>query len=209
MGREALIVENPKTALLMKGNKSSNDVDVFLRDLHRLRKPLAALFMRKHEVHPFEDSSSLEKLCVQNDHGLFVFGSSSKKRPFRTIFGRMFNGKLLDMMEYNVSEFVPSSKFGTSKQESVAGSKPMVIFQGSGFQTNENLKRTKSLLLDFFGGGSPDKVLVQGLDQVVVVSTFDNPGAVADADPPVQVKRFHVRHLKSGSKLPRAELVEV
>lgn len=71
------------------------------------------------------------------------------------------------------------------------------------------MKRTKSLLLDFFGGGSPDKVLVQGLDQVVVVSTFDNPGAVADADPPVQVKRFHVRHLKSGSKLPRAELVEV
>jgi len=71
------------------------------------------------------------------------------------------------------------------------------------------LKRAKSLLLDFFGGPRPDKVLLTGIDQVVVCSTFDTPGLGAETEPSVSVRRFAVRQLKSGSKVPRVELIEL
>jgi len=213
--REGQVVEEPKSALLIRGNKCANDVQIFMRDLQKLRSPLATLYMRKHDDHPFEDMSRLENMCVKNDNSLFVFGSSSKKRPFRVIFGRLFDSKFLDMLEFGVSDFKPMDTFKASRREAVAGAKPLVVFQGAAFETNEQLKRTKSLLLDYFGGPRPEKVLLGGVDSVVVCSTFDalptpgSAGAPADSDPPVTVRRFLIRQLKSGSKLPRVELDEI
>lgn len=211
--REPQLVEDPKSALIMRGN-SSNDVALFLRDLHCLRSPLSTLFSRKHPEHPFEDMSRLESTCSKNGHSLFVFGSSSKKRPFRIIFGRLFDSRMLDMIEYNVKDYRQLNSFHSSKREAVMGSKPLVIFQGSAFETNESLKRTKSLLLDFFGGARPEKVLLAGIDQVIVCTTFDTPSAAGstapeDAEPPVSVRRFRIQQLKSGSRLPRVELEEI
>jgi len=218
--REPQIVEDPKTALLIRGNKCSNDVQVFLRNLHRLRAPLAQLFMRPHNEHPFEEVERLEKLCSQNDHSLFAFGSSSKKRPFRLILGRLFDRRLLDMLEFGVKDFKPMESFQAPRREAVVGSKPLVIFQGAAFESSETLKRTKSLLLDFFGGARPDKVLLAGIDQVVVCSTFDAPGGASSVaarlggsgdsgEAPVSVRRFALKQLKSGSEVPRVELEEI
>jgi ribosome production factor 2 len=212
--REPQLVEDPKTALIMRGN-SSNDVMLFLRDLHTIRNPLSTLFSRKHPEHPFEDVSRLESTCSKQGHNLFVFGSSSKKRPFRIIFGRLFDSRLLDMIEYNVKDYRQLNSFHASKREAVLGSKPLVIFQGAAFETNESLKRTKSLLLDFFGAAKPDKVLLSGIDQVIVCTTFDTPPPAAgssaseESDPPVSVRRFRVLQQKSGSRLPRVELEEI
>lgn len=215
--RESQIIEEAKSALIIRGNNVKTDVANFLRELHKIRSPLSTLFMHKHSDHPFEDIGRLEKLCNKSDHSLFAFGSSSKKRPFRVIFGRLFDTKLLDMLEYNVTDYKSMSSFsGAAKKESIVGSKPLVIFQGSAFETSEQLKRTKSLLLDFFGGPRPDKVLVQGIEQVVVCSTFDTPatrgvpgGNAKESEPTVQVRRYNIRQLKSGSKMPRIELEEL
>jgi ribosome production factor 2 len=209
--REPQIIEDAKSALIIAGNKTSNDVQVFLRDLYRLRQPLAQLYMKRHDQHPFEDATRLEQLCAQNGHSLFAFGSSSKKRPFRVILGRLFDSKLLDMLEFGVKDFKSIQSFEAKQREAVVGSKPLVVFQGAAFETSETLKRAKSLLLDFFGGATPDKVLLSGLDQVVVCSTFDSASAgatAADVEPSVSVRRFALRQLKSGSKVPRVELVE-
>jgi ribosome production factor 2 len=215
--REPQVKEDAKSALILSGNKCSNEMQAFLREIYHLRAPLATLFMRRHSEHPFEDIKRVESLCTKYDHSLFAFGSTSKKRPSRLIFGRLFDGKLLDMQEYSVEGYKPSSSFPNKVRETIMGSKPLVIFQGAGFETDERLKRTKSLLLDFFGGPKPDSVLLQGIEHVVVCSTFDQQtggsAAASSAAPgssaPVRVQRFRVQLLKAASKLPRVELEEI
>merc|ERR1712187_1040630 len=64
------------------------------------------------------------------------------------------------------------------------------------------------------GGARPENEMMQGLDQVIVCSTFDSPpssgsaAVSAESEPPVTVRRFRVLQQKSGSKLPRVELEE-
>lgn len=216
--RESQVVEEAKTALIVRGNRSSNEVSLLLRDLHTLRAPLARLFMRKHDEHPFEDVKRLEKLCQNYDHSLFAFGSSAKKRPFRLILGRLFCGTLLDMQEFGIEEYKSMQSFpASSNKESVSGSKPLMVFQGTAFETDDRMKRAKSLLLDFFSGPRPDKVVLQGLDQVIVCSTVDTPGSSAPsgagvkgaAQPSLLFRRYRVNMTKSGSRLPRVELEEM
>merc|ERR1711963_838065 len=110
---------------------------------HMIRNPLSMLYMHKHQDHPFEDVSRLEHLCSKFDHSLFAFGSSSKKRPFRLIFGRLFDNKLLDMQEFGVEDYKSVYSFGTKKGDALLGGKPLVIFQGSAFETDERVKRSK------------------------------------------------------------------
>merc|ERR1719160_967105 len=166
------------------------------------------LFARKHDIHPFENAAKLETLCNKYDHGLFAFGSSSKKRPFRLILGRLFDGGLLDMQEFSVKDYKSIQSF--HKPECVYGSKPLVLFQGSTFENDEQMKRSKSLLLDFFSGPRPQRLMLQGLDSVVVCSAEEGatPAATSSA-PAISVKRFKMNMQKSGSKLPRVDLEEI
>lgn len=153
--RESQVVEEAKTALIVRGNKTSFEVGQLLKDLQKLRTPLATLFMRKHEEHPFEDMKRLSQLCSKYDHSLFAFGSSSKKRPFRLVLGRHFDGVLLDMQEFRIEEFKSMQSFPAGKKESVFGGKPLMVFQGTAFESDDRLKRAKSLLMDFFTGPKP------------------------------------------------------
>mmetsp|Transcript_50351 Transcript_50351/g.81628 ORF Transcript_50351/g.81628 Transcript_50351/m.81628 type:complete len:334 (+) Transcript_50351:123-1124(+) len=212
--REPQVVEDAKTALVICGNKSSLDVGNMLKDLHAVRNPLSMLFTRKHEEHPFQDTKRLEQLCNKFQHSIFAFGSSSKKRPCRLILGRLFDGNLLDMQEFNVEDFKSMTKFNASTKEAAVGSKPLVIFQGSAFEHDETLKRSKSLLLDFFGAGKPDQVMLSGLDQVVVCTAVDQlptagKSSSEELSAKIHVRRYRLQMKKSGSKLPRAEMEEI
>lgn len=234
--REPKIAEDPKTLLILKGTRASNVVMMLLRDLHRLRTPLCTLYTREHEFHPFEDAGKLEALCNKFDHGMFAFGSSSKKRPCRLILGRLFDKHILDMQELKIDNFKPIISFPTLKKEAVTGSKPLLLFQGSAFETDERLKRVKSLLLDFFAGEKPEKILLDGVEHVVVLSAEDKSavamaaaastaaaGAAAapattapadiygrpDAEPTISFRRFAIMTSKSGSRMPRVEIQEV
>jgi len=207
--REPQVVEDAKTALIMRGNKGSHDVSMLLQDLHRLRSPLSQLYSRTHDIHPFEDPGKLEAACNKGDHGLFAFGSSSKKRPCRLILGRLFNSHLLDMQEFGVENFRGINSFPSLKRAPVIGSKPLLLFQGAGFETDERLKRVKSLMLDFFGGDTPAKVLLEGLEHVIVFTVTDEAVVGSSVmEPKVHMRRFAVTYSKSGSKLPRCELQE-
>ncbi len=46
----------------------------------------------------------------------------------------------------------------------------MFVFQGDLFEYNEDLQLVKNLFLDFFRGEQIDKISLQGLDKVIVVS---------------------------------------
>lgn len=205
--REPQIVEDAKTAIHVAGSKASTDVQALLRDLHSTRRELGVLYMHKHPWHPFEEIAPLEKLCLKHDHGMFVFGSSSKKRPFRLILGRLFDGRLLDMQEYKVTDYKSCKSFG--KAEVQLGSKPLVVFQGTAFEGDETMKRAKSLLLDYFSGARPSQVLLStGLEHVIVCSVLGT-GSGAGASSGINVKRYKIELKKSGSELPRVELDEI
>lgn len=57
--RAPKVVENPKTALFLRGTSCSQIVQDAMSDLYLMRQPLAKRFTKKNELHPFEDATSL------------------------------------------------------------------------------------------------------------------------------------------------------
>ncbi len=126
--REAKIVENPKKSIILKGNKTSQNVLQLLKDLHLIRgSDVSKLFLRKSkDIYPFDDIGQLEQLAVKQDCSLFAIGTHQKKRPDNLILGRLFAAHLLDMFEFGVFNFKPITAF-ISKAVSTQ-IKPLLIF---------------------------------------------------------------------------------
>jgi ribosome production factor 2 len=76
-----------------------------------LKRPEAINFSRKNAIHPFEDASSLEFFAGKNDASLFVTGLHSKKRPDDLVFTRIFDGRVLDMIELGIDEIKDMASF--------------------------------------------------------------------------------------------------
>jgi len=76
-----------------------------------LKRPHAISFSKKNVVRPFEDATSLEFWAHKNDASIFVLGQSTKKRPNGLTIARMFDGRLLDMCELGVDQFVSMDEF--------------------------------------------------------------------------------------------------
>lgn len=79
---------------------------------------------------------------------MFVFGSHSKKRPDNLVFGRIYDQQVLDMVEFGVEQFTGLDGFNNEKV--AAEIKPCVMFSGTEFEKDEEMKRVKSVLIDFF-----------------------------------------------------------
>lgn len=75
-----------------------------------LKKPYATNFLKENIIHPFDDVSSLEFFAEKQDVS-FVVGSYSKKRPNNLTFARMFDYKILDMVEVGVSNYLGCQEF--------------------------------------------------------------------------------------------------
>lgn len=71
-----------------------------------LKRPNAISFSKKNDIRPFEDTASLDFWASKNDASLFVIGQDTKKRPDGLTFVRMFDGRVLDMCEVGVTNFV-------------------------------------------------------------------------------------------------------
>ena len=80
-----------------------------------LKRPDAIAFNKKNEIHPFDSAStstaSLEFWASKNDASLFVIGQTTKKRPNGLTFVRMFDGRVLDMLEVGVEKWVGMAEF--------------------------------------------------------------------------------------------------
>lgn len=115
--REAKLVENPKTAIFVRGNQSSEKVNLALTELAALKKPDAISFSKKNDIHPFESTTSLEFFSAKNDASLFVVGHSQKKRPDNLVWARMFDGQVLDMIEVGITQATSMKEFKVSGQD--------------------------------------------------------------------------------------------
>ncbi|CAJ2512722.1 Uu.00g008410.m01.CDS01 [Anthostomella pinea] len=204
------VVENPKTALFLRGTSASQIVQDALTDLHTLRTPLSKKFTKKNDVKPFEDAASLEFFSDKNDASILVFGSSTKKRPHTLTFARTYAKKILDMLELSLDpeSFRRVSQFKGRKF--AVGLRPMMVFSGTPFESPISNEYTmlKSIFIDLFkGDATSDKIDVEGLQYIVSVAADEPVGD--DAKPVVHLRIYLLETKRSGQKVPRIELEEM
>ena len=154
--KEPQLVEGPKNALIIRGQKTSQTVKDAMSDIALLLKPYNKNFNKKNEVLPFEEPNSMEFLCEKNDCSTFLLGTHSKKRPDNLVLGRMYEGHLLDMYEFGITEFQNIQSFSGSKKKT--GSKPLLQFQGDQWESDPKYGRLQNLFVDFFRGPKNDKL---------------------------------------------------
>lgn len=206
--RDAKIIENPKTFLVLKGHASSEIVNKVLGELHILRKPFSRKLQRKNDVLPFEAGGEtyIENLARLNDSSLFVLGNHTKKRPDNLIFGRTFGFRILDMIEFEIMHIRPMAGFKKPLLSS-AGSVPCIMFNGDDYHSSETTEKIQSLFVDIFGKPQSVETLhLGGIDRIIsfTLSVSDYPS------PFVTLRQFHISLLKNqGSNLPKVDLVEV
>ena len=76
-----------------------------------LKRPDAISFSKKNKTRPFEDTASLEFWADKNDASLFLIGQSTKKRPDGLTWVRMYDRKVLDVVEMGIDKFVSMAEF--------------------------------------------------------------------------------------------------
>ncbi|XP_056620576.1 ribosome production factor 2 homolog [Triplophysa dalaica] len=196
--RAPKLIENFKNGMIIKGGNTSETVTQALKDVYALKKPGAVLYKKKNIVRPFEDSTALEFFSKKSDCSLFLFGSHNKKRPHNLIFGRMFDFHVLDMFELGIEKFV--SLKDVKKDKCPEGTKPMLVFAGELFDTDNEHKRLRNVLTDFFCGPRVSAVRLAGLEHVLHFTALDDK---------IYMRSYKVLLKKSGCRTPRIELEEI
>ena len=211
-GRRALekmapkLIENPRTALVLRGQKTSATVNAALADIYMLKKPLSKHFSRHNAVQPFEDATALEFLCQKNDASLFAMGTHSKKRPNNLVLGRMFDHHILDMVELGIDKFKSMAEFAAESAGLAGGcaaeSKPCLLFQGAEWDHSSSMDALRQLLVDFFNLRVVESISPLGLEHVLVFT------AVAEGR--VMMRHYLTKLLRSAEgKVPHVELEEM
>lgn len=166
-----------------------------------LKRPNAIAFNKKNPIHPFDAAttsiSSLEFWAAKNDASLFVVGQTTKKRPHGLTFVRMFDGRLLDMVEVGVDNWKGMADFKvrhdnplqlllildliSQTPKSTPGHKPLMHFASELFDTHPRFMQLKSMLLDFYNGEVIDSICLPGLEHVISVSCAPTPTSLNNA----------------------------
>ncbi|KAG7028079.1 Ribosome production factor 2-like protein [Cucurbita argyrosperma subsp. argyrosperma] len=203
--RAPKLVETGKKTLILHGTKTSGVLNEVLTEIYHLKKESAVKYSRRNEgIKPFENGgdSSLEFFSLKTDCSIIVYGSHSKKRPDNLVIARTYDHHIYDLIEVGIENFKSMHSFTYDKKLSPrVGSKPFITFIGEGFENVEELKHFKEVLLDMFRGEVVENINLAGLDRVYVCTAIS----------PNKVFLTHcaLRMKKSGSVVPRMELVEV
>lgn len=199
MAREPQIHEPAKNTLFIEGRKCSGPIKQALKDLYHIKKPLCKVLTRNNDISPFEDASSLEFLTRKNDCALFMFGSTSKKRPDNLILGRIFEHELLDMVELGIKYFRGLGEFKNEKIGTCV--KPTLIFNGPKWNQTEELRRLRNLFIDTFHRDTVEAIRLQGIEHALSFTVTE--------DNTIMMRSYKILLKKSGQRTPRIELTEI
>ncbi|GAY59031.1 hypothetical protein CUMW_191470 [Citrus unshiu] len=203
--RAPKLVETGKKTLILQGTKTSNTLNDVLTELYLLKKGSAIRYTRKNEnIRPFESGgeTSLEFFSLKTDCSIFIYGSTSKKRPDNLVIGRTYDHHIYDLVEVGVENFKPLHSFIYDKKLAPrVGSKPFICFVGEGFESVEELKHLKEVLVDLLRGEVIENLNLAGLDHAYVCTAVSSNR--------VFFTHCALRLKKSGTIVPRMELVEV
>lgn len=138
-------------------------------------------------------------LAQKNDCQLFMFGSTSKKRPNNLVLGRLYENELLDMVELGINKFKSLHDFHNEKIGTNV--KPCLVFNGPKWKQTDELRRLKSLLVDTFHREKVERIRLQGIEHVLSFT--------ATEDLKIMMRSHKILLKKSGLKTPRIELAEI
>ncbi|XP_041998076.1 ribosome production factor 2 homolog [Salvia splendens] len=203
--RAPKLVETGKKTLILHGTKTSSVLNSVLTEIHHLKKDNSIKYSRRNDkIRPFESGgeTSLEFFSLKTDCSLFVFASHTKKRPNNLVLGRFYDHHIYDLVEVGIENFRSMGSFSYDKKLAPQlGSKPFFAFIGEAFESVDELKHLKEVLLDLFRGEVITNLNLAGLDRVYVCTALSSNR--------IFFSHFALRLKKSGTKVPRMELVEV
>jgi len=169
--------EGPKRSLLLKGIRCSQAMGNILKDMRAMQSPHCKYLTKKNAIVAFdtEGQHSLEFLTTKNDCTMFVMASTNKKRPNNLVIGRTFDHQILDMVEVGVLRYKSIHDYGGSVPKKRIGSKPLMMFLGDLWQQDSSCQKMQNLLLDFYRGDVVDKIVVSGLDHLIMFVASKDP----------------------------------
>ena len=172
---------------------------------------------KNNNIHPFENPESLEFLAGKNDCGVVVFGTHSKKRPNNITILRVYDGRVLDMVELLL--LVPTDQTQPEpKLEIGVQMKPLILFAGSQWDDTSSSEQAtlhqslKSIMLDLFQGEQISSIDVAGLQYLLMIATGESSSTPVDSNDPankpvLHLRWYRIRTMRSNSpKIPRVEL---
>ena len=116
------------------------------------------------------------------------------------VMGSLFNNKVLDMFEFEVTNFIPIEHFAKEiKVDSCM--KPVIIFQGDVFETDFQYERLRKYLLDFFLLHTIEDANISDLRRVLIITAGD--------DKEVKIRSYQVEGAIKEFSLPDIQLTEV
>ncbi|XP_015782649.1 ribosome production factor 2 homolog [Tetranychus urticae] len=198
--REPKVIEGPKNCVFLRSSTINQFTTDVMKDICTLKKPFT-VFRNKHGnklILPFEDVSPVEFLCKKYECPLFVVGSHSKKRANNIVMGRTFDNQVLDMFELGIENYKPMAEFKIPKI--AIGSKPLLIFGGEQFDEQEEFKRFRNFLIDFFVGCKLDGLRLSGVEHVIQVVAHESK---------ILFRCYKVRLSPTGTKYSKLELEEM
>ncbi|KAK9454186.1 Brix domain-containing protein [Dipodascopsis uninucleata] len=212
--RAPQLVEHTKKALVIRASTGGQLVQNAMTDLSAYKKPDVKKFSKKNEVHPFDDTTTLEFFSQKNDASLLLVGSNTKKRPNTLTWIRTFNYQILDMIELQILNYKSIEEF---KQLTInIGMKPLFNFSGPIFDTHAHYQQVKSIFLDFFRGSQVPMLDLAGIQYIIsVCAGGDGNVSVYSEDtsnlPPIHFRVYKIKTYKSKiqTKVPRVELEEI
>lgn len=210
---ESQLREGAKSTLLFRGIASSQVITTLLQELRSIQAPHSKLLSKKNQIVSFstEGQQSIEFLTTKNDAALFAMGSHNKKRPHNLLMGRTFDRQILDMAELGILRFKSVQDYGGQVPKKRIGSKPLLLFVGDGWDSHHHpssdYRNLQNLLIDFYRGDVVDRVILSGLDHIIVF-TLGEP--LREGGSPMIHQRTYFCKLKknpNGSSTPAPHLV--
>jgi ribosome production factor 2 len=188
-----------KQTLLLKGRNVSANMTTLLQELRALKAPASKLLSKKNPIDIFSSTGSnsgtlsgdggtqsLEFLMTKNDCSLYAMATHNKKRPNNLYIGRTFDRQLLDSAELGIKYYKGAMK-GTGDGNDIPkkriGSKPLLLFLGDIWQNVTDYINLRNLLIDFYRGDVVDKLVVSGLDHIIVFTAAELPSSFSGAKP--------------------------
>ena len=195
-----------------------------MADLARLKPGECVRLTRPNpDAAPFDPPGSAGPAAIESlarragggGAGLFVLGTHTKKRPHALTLGRLYDGRLLDAVEFSVDPATARllKAFGAAPTAAQAGHKPALAFVGSAWEADPAAGAAKSLLLDFLRGRVVTGINLAGLDRLILVVAEGGGGSGGrgggGGGARLALRQFSLRLKKSGVTTPRVEAAEI
>jgi ribosome production factor 2 len=184
--KEPKLVEDNKHCLFINTNKSNEVLRMVLTDLFVGRKDYSKKLGKKNDIKDvFTTPDSIEFLCEKNNCAMFTTATDIKKRPMNLIMGNLFENKLLDLVEFEVMNFL-NVDFFKGDTNIDACMKPVVIFQGDIFETDFEFARIKKLFFEFFKMYDIEDVSIGLLKRIIILT--------AAGDKVIKIRTFELNN---------------